>query len=235
MFDAIGRNTDDEFLRRRAAALTITLLGTGAAVGLAIGVMAYTAVETALDPIVDEPMVELVTDMALPDEPPPPPPPAGRADASEIDEQETEFVPEEVVDEVAELDDTVPDEISSSSAPAGVPGGVDGGVPGGVPHGVLGGDGDVFAFHASELAVKKRIYPRYPESARELNLGDQRCRAVVLIDEEGVPYDVTVEDCPKVFEMPTREAMFQWRWYPPKAGGRRVKARTTIAVTYRLH
>jgi len=232
MFDAIGRNPDDEFTRRRATAVTITLLGTAGVVGLTIGLMAYTAVETVLDPIVDEAMVELVTEKAVPDQPPPPPPPAGRADLTEVAD-EPEVVPDEVVEDVAELEEQVQDEIASSSATAGTDGGVAGGEPGGVPHGTPGGDG-VPGFPASELAVKKRIYPEYPEAARELNLGDQRCVAVVVIDEEGVPYEVTVQGCPSVFERPTREAMFQWRWYPPKDGPRRVKARTTIAVTYRV-
>jgi outer membrane biosynthesis protein TonB len=90
-------------------------------------------------------------------------------------------------------------------------------------------------FHHSELEVKKRLNPEYPEAARALSLGDQRCLAKVFIDEEGVPYDVQVESCPKVFFEDTKQAILKWRWYPPKDGKNRVKAQTTIAVTYKLN
>jgi hypothetical protein len=233
MFDNIGRNTDEEFTKRRAASVSITFLLVGGSIGLWVGIGLYTAVEVILDPNLDEEMVELLTEEAVPDLPPPPPPPP----AAQAEEQtdETEPTPDELVEDIRELDENVKDEMKSDIKPAGVEGGVEGGVVGGVVGGTLGPKGgSVRVFHHSELEVKKRIYPEYPEAARELNLGDQRCLAVVFMDEEGVPYQVNVDNCPKVFELPTEEAMLKWRWYPPKDGKSKVKAQTTIAVTYKM-
>jgi hypothetical protein len=232
MFDNIGTNPDEEFTKRRAAAVSITLLGVGGAIGLAIGIGAYTAVEMVLDPNLDEEMVELITEEQAPDAPPPPPPPP--AAQAEEETEDVEPTPDELVEDIRELDEDVKDEMKSDLKPAGVEGGVEGGVQGGVVGGRLGAGGNVRVFHHSELEVKKRIYPEYPEAARELNLGDQRCLAIVYMDEEGVPYQVTVDNCPKVFELPTKEAMLKWRWYPPKDGKSKVKAQTTIAVTYKM-
>ena len=104
-----------------------------------------------------------------------------------------------MTEDIQELKEVVPEEIKSDTKPAGVEGGVEGGVVGGVVGGVQGGVvggvlggqlGGVRVFHHSELEPKKRVYPEYPEAAKELNLGDQRCLAVVFMDEEGVPYDV---------------------------------------------
>ena len=88
--------------------------------------------------------------------------------------------------------------------------------------------------HHSEVEVKKRIEPRYPKTAKEANLGDQRCLAKVYIDETGTPYKVLVENCPKVFHASTREAILKWRWYPPKVGKQKVKAQITIGITYKV-
>jgi hypothetical protein len=94
------------------------------------------------------------------------------------------------------------------------------------------GEDAVRIFHHSELEPKKRVYPKYPDAAKEGALGNSRCLATVCIDEEGIPYDVMVEACPSVFAQPTKEVMMLWRWYPPMDGENAVKAQTTIAVTY---
>ena len=100
---------------------------------------------------------------------------------------------------------------------------------------MLGGTGTgAKVFHHSELEVRQRKQPTYPEAARELNLGDQRCKARVFIDERGVPYDVIVEACPQAFHSETKRALLQWRWYSPRDGREKVKAQTIIAVTYKL-
>jgi Gram-negative bacterial TonB protein C-terminal len=56
----------------------------------------------------------------------------------------------------------------------------------------------------------------------------------VLIDTEGVPYDATVDGCPKVFHDAAREGILKWRWYPVRDGKDKVRAQTTIAVIYKL-
>jgi outer membrane biosynthesis protein TonB len=84
------------------------------------------------------------------------------------------------------------------------------------------------------VEVKKRFDPRYPKSAKDMNLGDQRCLAKVFIDESGAPYKVLVENCPKVFHAETQAAIMKWRWYPPKVGREKVKAQITIAINYKV-
>jgi protein TonB len=146
-------------------------------------------------------------------------------------------------EEIKELQQEVKEEIKNDVKPAGDPAGVEGGVEGGVAGGVVGGviggvlGGDlngVKVFHHSELEVKKRIEPEYPESAKALNLGEQRCLVKVFMDEEGVPYEAMVDGCPEAFRPSAKEAIMKWRWYPPKDGKNKVKAQTTIAITYKL-
>lgn len=92
----------------------------------------------------------------------------------------------------------------------------------------------VRVFHHSELEVKKRVNPPYPEEARALLLGDQRCLLKVFIDETGAPFDVLVEACPKVFHEAAKAAMLQWRWVPPKDGKTAIRAQTTLALTFKV-
>ncbi len=249
MFDNIGKDLDQEANKRRAQSFFVSLAMIGGGVGFFLGITAYTAVELVLEPMMDEEMVEVLLEEGLDDEapppPPPPPPPAAATDAEE-EEEEDDPDPDEVQDEVKELKDDVKDEMKNDKKPAGVEGGVEGGVAGGVVGGVIGGvEGGVLGgqlgagggpkvFHHSELEAKKKVQPEYPEAALSLNLGDQRCMVRVFIDEEGVPYDVIVEKCPNVFHPVTKETILKWRWYPPKDGKNKVKAQTTIGVTYKM-
>jgi hypothetical protein len=237
MFDTIGRDTDDEAVSRRAKAVLLTLLGVGGVCGLVVGVSAYLAARTLLDDalVPDERMVELLEplDPSL-GAPPPPPPPAGRADGAESE-------PDEPPEVVPPLEDPVSAPLVDEATPQGTDDGVDGGDPDGVAGGLPGGQPGGFpgatgtglvSFHHTELSVKRRVFPGYPDAALALSLGEQRCLADVSLDERGTPFDVTVTGCPAVFDGPTREALYQWRWYPPRVGSRAVQARTRIAVTY---
>ena len=110
-----------------------------------------------------------------------------------------------------------------------------GGVAGGIEGGQLGGElGGVKVFHHSELEVKRRIDPEYPEAAKQQQLGEVRCLVKVFMDEDGVPYQAMVDGCPDAFHTSAKEAILKWRWYPPKDGKVKVKAQTTIAITYKL-
>jgi hypothetical protein len=213
-----------------------------------VGIAAYTAIEVISEILIDEDMVEVVMEDPdlgeAPPPPPPPPPPPAAADVEEEEEEEEEVEdnPDEMDEEVNELDEKVKEEVKSQKVvgaeggvEGGEEGGVVGGVIGGVEGGVIGGQlGGVRAFHHSELEVKRRRTPDYPEAARSLNLGKQRCKVRVLIDEKGIPYQATVEDCPKVFHESARQAIMQWRWYPPRAGRDKVKAQTVIVINYNL-
>lgn len=233
MFDNIGKDLDEEAGRRQAISLFATFSGLGTWVGLAVLAGTW-AVKEIVAPTPDAELVTLVEEEMAPDLPPPPPPPPPAAAVPDNPDEEQTDEPDELVDEVQELKDQVDEGIKSDVKPAGVVGGVEGGVVGGVVGGVLGGTGGVKVFHNSELVIKKKVTPEYPEAAKSLNLGDQRCLVTVRIDEEGVPYEASVDGCPKVFHDAAREGILKWRWYPAKDGKNRVKAQTTIAVMYKL-
>lgn len=250
MFDNVGKNNDEEATKRSLASLLITTLMLGAGAAFFVGYGAMKVVETVQTIQESEELVEVFIeddgmDEAPPPPPPPPPPPAA-ADADEEEEEEDEEPTnetEEMVDEVEELKEEVKTEIKSVARPKGekdgVEGGVEGGVVGGikdgVKDGVVGGElnGGIRVFHHRDLEVKSRRVPRYPKEAETLNLGDQRCKIQVKIDEKGVPFEAKVSGCPEVFHGPARESILKWRWYPPKAGKQKVKAQTLIAVLFK--
>jgi protein TonB len=245
VFDNVGQDLDKERHKRQLVAVLITVgicsLISGSVVLYGILMVA----EKVLQVQQDEDMVEVVVDEPVLEAPPPPPPPPPPPSAApEPEEEEEEPDPEEMQEEIKELDKEVEEEVkndaqAASSDPAGVVGGqlggVAGGVVGGVEGGVVGGQlGGVRTFHHSELQVKRRVVPEYPEAAREMNLGDQDCKVRIFIDEEGVPYDVKFEACPKVFHDSARDAILKWRWYPAKVGGEKVKAQFLLNVKYKL-
>jgi outer membrane biosynthesis protein TonB len=252
MFDTVGKNNDEEATKRSLASLLITTVLLGAGAAFFVGYGAMKVVETVQAVQTSDDMVEVILedpgmDEAPPPPPPPPPPPAAADDAEEEDEDEDEEPTnetDEMVEEVKELKEEVKTEIKSVERPKGVKDGVEGGVEGGVvggvkdgvKDGVVGGQldgGGIRMFHHSELEVKARKLPRYPEAAEAMNLGDQRCKVRVKIDEKGIPFEARVEGCPKVFHDEAREAILKWKWYPPKNGKTKVKAQTTIAVMFK--
>ena len=108
------------------------------------------------------------------------------------------------------------------------------GLVGGVVGGVRAGSGPregIRVFHHSELKVKKRVRVPYPEEALAMKLGTQRCMARVFIGSNGVPEEVVVDKCPRVFHAPVRERVLRWRWRPPTDGVKRIAAQTAIAIT----
>jgi protein TonB len=147
-----------------------------------------------------------------------------------------------MVEEIQELDTQVQERMASQDRPQGVVGGVEGGVEGGVVGGVIGGveggvlggqlGGSVATVHHSELQIKRRVDPEYPEAARDMNLGIVDCRVRIFIDEEGVPYDLVFESCPRVFHENARDAVMKTRWYPHRVG--RSKSRAQFVIRYRF-
>lgn len=247
MFNHIGTNPDEEAARRGASSLLLTLLGLGGVTGFAVGLAAFTAAEVLLEAVEEvEEMVEVVVldaeEVGPPPAAPPPPPPPAAAAAPETEEAPDE--PEEAPEEVEELPEEVPEETRDHAGPPGQEGGRLGGDPDGVAGGTLGGDPDgtgtgpltsgLRVFHHSELVVEHRADVVYPRAARGLGLAAQRCVARVFIDERGRPYDVIVDVCPAAFHATTKAALLKWRWAPPRAEGQRVKAQTTLGITYTL-
>lgn len=250
MFDNIGRDLDEEARKRGATSLFLTTSSIVAAIGLVVGVGAYIVVDEIIE--VQEPprFVELFE----PEEDPAslPPLPALPKGTSEPEAQTTPPAPDTMVDKIEELTKEVDDHIAEVNKPQGIADGDENGDPDGAKDGVPRGTGEkpgdgsgrcgtpgaapcVRVFHHSELEARRKTNPEYPESARALNIGEQRCLVTVYIDEEGTPYDASVANCPSAFHEESKAAILQWRWYPPKDGKSRVKAQTTIAINYRLN
>ena len=246
MFDNVGRNLDEDANKRSAASAAIAI---SVIAGIFGGTMLITALmvkEVVFDDLGDDDLIEVAMDdpdmeEAPPPPPPPPPPAASSTPEEEEEEDEPEDNPDEMTDEVTELDDEVEEKVKDDSTKGseegvegGVEGGVVGGVVGGVEGGVLGGQlGGVRTFHHSEVEVKRRVQPRYPQAAESLNLGDVQCRVRVFIDTAGVPYDIRIEACPKVFHQATRDALMKWRWYPAKVSRDKVKAQFLLIINYK--
>jgi outer membrane biosynthesis protein TonB len=248
LFQHIGRPLDDDAPRRTAtSALLLSVVSTAAA-GFVFGIAAYKTVEDSFDTGEPESQLELVAvDLAEEriEEALPAPPVAALPPPSESEptDEEVQPTPDEM-QEVKPLDDVVKREVATTVRPQGHPDGLPGGDPNGHPDGTPGGDpngrpdgqfgGGAQVFHHSELEVKRRFEPRYPEAAKALNLGTQRCKVIVDIDEQGVPLAADVRDCPRVFHEATRQAVLKWRWYAPRAGKRKVRGRTTLVFSYKL-
>ena len=245
MFDNVGRDLDQEARKRQLISLVITLFVLSAASGAVVLYGLLKVAEVVLDLPDDDEMVEVVMeDPSLeeaPPPPPPPPPPPAAAQEEEQEEDEPEQDPEEMAEDIKELDEKVEEEVKTDAGgqEGGQEGGVEGGVVGGVVGGVIGGEiggqlGGVRTFHHSEVQVKRRVQPEYPDAAKQMNLGDVDCRVRIFIDEDGVPYDVKFEACPKVFHDSARDAILKWRWYPAKVGGSKVKAQFLLNIKYKL-
>ena len=229
MFDSIGRDLDEEATKRSAVSFGITVGGLSVVVFGFMAASYFVVKQVAPELLMTDEMVEVMLEEEALEAPPPPPPPPSSAP-----EEEEEEEPDEMVEEVQELEEKIEEEIKAKKEPAGPKGGVEGGVIGGVEGGVVGGRlGGPKMFHHSQLTVKKKVQPIYPSAAETLSLGDQRCQARVFIDETGRVYDVRVDKCPKVFHTSTQSALMQWRYYPPKSGKDKVKAQILIGVTFK--
>lgn len=243
MFDNVGTHNDEEATKRSFLSLLLTSCLVGAGAAFTVAVTTYQVVDTLghEETVDDGPIVMAELDRDEIDVPDLPPPPAvaakGIADAPEQD------APEEAPEDVAPLE-PVKDEIVDQGPVKGIAEGVDGGdpkstflgPPGGTCRencGPVGGtgEGEPLVFHHTDLQVRKRVQPRYPQSAQ--GLGEQRCIARVKMDQKGIPYDVRVDGCATSLHEATRDALLKWRWYPPKRNKQRVRASTRISVVYK--
>jgi protein TonB len=252
MFDSVGRDLDDEALKRGAqsAGLLSLLAGGGLAVFFLAGL--YVVQETELLPVLEDMVMAEVLEednLEAPPPPPPPPPPAA-ADASTEEEEEETPTPDEMVEKVEELKQEVKEEMKSDAKPAGVVGGQEGGVAGGVVGGVQGGVvGGVVGgqlgggappkykvVRQSEIEWKTQPMPAYPDAARGLGFGDTACKATIALTAEGLVEEVKVNaDCPKVFQGPLRDALTRWKAYPYRVDGNKVAVQFTGLFTFKEH
>lgn len=244
MFDTVGRDLDPEGGRRRAWASMWATFAVGGLLGAAVGVAALRVAAPGPAEAPPAPIAQLVE---VPDDVPDAPPPglpdrprggdaAPAAPAPPAPPESAPDVPPpldpDVSDAVADAGPTSPD--GPGTGPGTGTGTGTGSGTGSGSGGGGGGGGDTRTVHSSDLRAKRRVEPRYPEAARALHLGEQRCRARVSIGADGVPTDVEVSGCPAVFHPDTEVAIRGWRWWPPRVDGRPAAVVTTIVVVYRL-
>jgi outer membrane biosynthesis protein TonB len=239
VFDNVGRDLDEEANKRRAATLAILALIGGGTAAFIVAWGAFT-VAKKLDPSLlnNDDMVEIVLEDAPIEEdapPPPPPPPPGPEVDQEVEEDDDEIVAEadEMVDEIKELDEAPDTEIKQSNV-KGDPRGVEGGQEGGdADRGVLGSAVIGATVQQSQIKWKVQTQPNYPKAAETMDLGEQRCKVKMYIDEKGVPFKIDFVSCPKVFEEETERALMTWRAYPYKVGSEKTRANFQLTIVYR--
>jgi len=172
-------------------------------------------------------------------EPVPDPEPTPDTDEEPVDEVEPRFT--QVLDQLTGL--------AAQSTGSGQPGdgpGIDGGGGG---QGCLPGQdcapvsqcppgvdcSTVVNISSADVKVKRRVAPRYPESARTLQLEEVRCIVTFSIDSRGKPAGVEIDGCPTVFHPALEEAAWKWRFYPYKDGsGAAVPATFRLSTIFRL-
>ena len=248
MFDTVGTHNDDEATQRSFLALLLTSCLVGGTTASTLGFLAYQVAEVAQTPAPEPIDPQAFAQVDLPEEavpqesaPPLPLPPRGIETAPDPIPPE----PDEVAPEQRELEPVTPKPMVSQVPRAGtadgsddgLEGGAPGGSPGGRPGGQgLGGEGDGDGLrwvHQTTLEAKRRPQIHYPEAARGISTGDQRCVAEVHIDAQGVPVRVQVRDCPEAFHQAAVDGLLRWRWYPPKVDGRTRGVSTKISVLFK--
>lgn len=243
MFTTVGRDPDPNASSRRtrSGALTTAIVAMVSAISFTAASWQIVDAVQQLEPE-EIPLIDLIIEDPFPTAPPAPaPPPPAMAKSPEPAEQ-APSTPDEMVEEVADLDRQVHREVvdeTLSGSEDGVEGGDPNGDRNGKPGGTPGGDpagalGAMRVFHHSELEVKKRVEPHYPQAAVDMGLAEQRCTNRVFIDGKGVPWRVDVSGCPAVFHETARAALLRWRWYPPRAERQRVSAQTTIVFRFTI-
>ena len=104
---------------------------------------------------------------------------------------------------------------------------------GGVLGGQLGGTG-VKAVHWSKVKNKRMPQFKFPEAAKALNMKEEVCQVRFFIDEKGVPYDVKIEKCPKVFHAEIQSKAYKARFYPLKSNGKSIKGQFVLSIRFKL-
>ena len=83
------------------------------------------------------------------------------------------------------------------------------------PHASDASDVDVVReVSTSEVQIKRRPAPKYPSAAKKQNLPDSVCTVRFFVNQDGVPYDVSVESGPEIFHENTLAAAKKWRFEP---------------------
>ena len=238
MFDNVGKGGQGS-VQRTASSFLLTLLFNGTLFSLVLW-LGSKAVEKA-----EEVKDKLVAVSMEAPPPPPPPPPAGGGKKKKEKKPDEEIVKEEVPVEpvILEKEEEKPvEDEGEEEGPEGVEGGVkDGvvdGVVGGVKDGVLGGQlggTGPKTVHWSEVQVKTRVKPRFPEAAKQLGMKEEKCIVHIVVGVDGRAEDVTFKACPELFKASAKEAAMQWLWYPLLDAGQPIRAQFDINFVFKLN
>jgi outer membrane biosynthesis protein TonB len=253
MFDSVGRVLDEDATSRAAKSTLLTLLLAGS-VGVGLTSAGMFMVQAYVAPVIEPPIYEIAQvdeeELSAPAPPAPPPPAAAAAPAPEAEPADAP-TPDEMAEDVQDLEAEVKPEVASATKPAGVEDGDPTGIEDGVVDGRSTGPpctlpcGDGIGppsgsvrippkvQHHSEVLWKRRIDPVYPQQAKGQGYGEQTCKVTVELDEGGAPSNLRIDGCPTPFHGETREALMKWRSYPYKVGGVAMRVQTTIIIRYR--
>jgi len=116
-------------------------------------------------------------------------------------------------------------------------GGIIGGVAGGVIGGKLGGslsNGESSqSIHWSEVTIKRKQKPKFPQEAVQLNITEASCIVKFFIDKKGIPERVNIRNCPEIFHESVRKAAMTWRFHPVQIKEENVKATFMLRIKFR--
>jgi TonB family protein len=87
--------------------------------------------------------------------------------------------------------------------------------------------------HWREVRPRSRVAPRYPVAAQKKGIQGS-CKVRFFIDQEGVPYKVKIEECPKVFHDAATKAALRWRFEPVEADGKPTRAQFLLSLRFRM-
>lgn len=126
--------------------------------------------------------------------------------------------------ELLPVPDSVADDIGTGALVAdagGGPGGGGGGDGEGREDGSgTDGGGGIRAVHWTQVQVKSRVLPSFPEAARALGYTEsQDCVVRLTIDSRGVPVSALSSSCPTPFLATARAAAMKWRFHPARDAG----------------
>lgn len=121
----------------------------------------------------------------------------------------------------------------------GTPGGGDGitdiGGTGGTGTGTgTGGGPGPRIVHGTELQVKLRVQPRFPDAARLHGRSEEKCVLRITVNQQGEPEHVAVRNCPEMLREAAVEAAYGWRWYPLVENGVAERAQFDLNFVFRL-
>lgn len=231
MFDHVGRGHGR---KRSLPALLLTVALNGGAIG-SLALLTRHVAETVVA-TVEEPLPRFV-EIELPKVPAPTPSGGGARPAPRRPRQvDPPVVAPPVV--APSLTPALPDPLSPlGPADPGSGGGLGvgpGSGPGTGPsdgpgEGVDGGRG-LRGVHWSEVRVRHRVLPDFPENARSAGIREADCIVLFRIDGEGVPTAVVPQTCPAAFAPSAVAAAMKWRFEPLPG---HVPAKFALTLQYR--